>query len=117
MQRALDVIVRSVRLIVSGLGVQGVSQPGPGSVAAVTIEQGVAKRDPEPGVHLARVGEPASRQRHLECEFLQDVLGVVGRAQSFDEVAQMRRAIVAQTALDEPASFSRRRRGGDQPEG
>jgi hypothetical protein len=29
----------------------------------------------------------------------------------------MRRAIVAQTALDEPASFSRRRRGGDQPEG
>ena len=61
--------------------------------------------------------EPARRQRHLECEFLQDVLGVVGRAQSFDEVAQMRRAIVAQTALDEPASFSRRRRGGDQPEG
>ncbi len=114
-QRAVDVVVSSVPLVISGLGVEGVRQPGSSRVAAVTIEQGVAQRDPEPGVHLARVGQPARRQGHLESEFLQDVLGVFGRAQPFDEVAQMRRTILAETALDEAANFSRRRRGGSKP--
>nr|WP_292072292.1 hypothetical protein [Brevundimonas sp. UBA7534] len=116
-ERLGKLVIRGVPPVAGRLGAQRLCQPRPGRVAAIAVEQGVAKRDPEPGVHLAGIGEPAGRQRGLEGELLQDIFGVFVRPQPFEEVTKVRRAIVAQAALDKASNLGRRCRAGGQSGG